>query len=75
MKKFWIKKSTCIFLTKLCHYHLCEDIKILCMYYENGSRQYAEEKNAFLRCEDLRVSWDLKLVPRIPNNITNPSFP
>ena len=42
------------------HYHLSEDIKILCMYYQKRSGQYAEEKNTFLRYEDLRVSWDLK---------------
>ena len=49
-------KSTWIFLTKLCHYHLSEDIKILCMHYQNSSQQYTAEKNMFLRCEDLRVS-------------------
>ena len=59
-KKFWIKESTWIFLTTLCHYHLSEDIKILCMHYQNKSQQYTEEKKTFLRCEDLRVSWDLK---------------
>ena len=60
MKKLWIKESTFLtkitFLTKLCHYHLFEDIKILCMNYQKRSQQYTEEINAFLRCEDLRVS-------------------
>ena len=40
----------------LCFYHLSKDIKILCMYYQKTSRQYVEEKNTLLRCEDLRVS-------------------
>ena len=51
-----MKESSLIFLTKLCHYHLPEDIKILCMHYQKRSQQYAEGKNTFLRCEDLRVS-------------------
>ena len=49
-KKNWIKQSTWIFLTKLCHYHMSEDIKILCMYYQKRSQQYTEEKDTFLRC-------------------------
>ena len=57
-KKQRIKESTWIFLTKLCHYHLSKDIKILCMHYQKGSQQHTEEKNTFLRCEDLRVSRD-----------------
>ena len=35
---------------------MSEDIKILCMHYQKRSQQYAEEKNTFLGCEDLRVS-------------------
>ena len=58
-KNFWIRESTWIFLTKLCHYHLSEDRKTPCMHYQKWSQQYAEEKSTFLRCEDLRVSWDL----------------
>ena len=56
---FLIKESTWIFLTKLCHYHLSEDSKVLCTHYQKRSQQYAEEKSIFLRCEDLKVSWDL----------------
>ena len=56
---FWIKESTWIFLTKLCHYRLSEDSKVLCTHYQKSSQQYAKEKSTFLRCEDLRVSWDL----------------
>ena len=41
---FELKKNIWIFLTKLCHYHLSEDIKVLCMHYEKRSQQYAEEK-------------------------------
>ena len=47
------------YLTKLCHCHLSEDIKILCMHYQKRSQQYTEEQKTFLRCEDLRVSWDI----------------
>ena len=63
MKKIWIKESTWIFLTKLCAHDLSEDIKILWRHYQKRSQQYAEEKNTFLRCEDLRVSWDLGFNP------------
>ena len=59
-KKNWIKESVWIFLTKLCQYYLSKDIKILCMHYQKRSLQYFEEKNTFLRCENLRVSRDLK---------------
>ena len=31
------------------------------MHYQKRSQQYAEEKNTFLRCEDLRVSLDLNM--------------
>ena len=44
-KKNWIKESAWIFLTKLYHYHLSEDIKILCMHFQKRSQQYTEEKN------------------------------
>ena len=60
-EKNCIKESTWIFLTKLCHYHLSEDVKILCMHCQKRSQQCTEGKNTFLRCENLRVSWDLKL--------------
>ena len=56
-KKNWIRESTWIFLNKLCHYHLSEDIKIFCMHYQKRSQQYIEEKATFLECEDLRISW------------------
>ena len=55
MKKFELK-NTWIFLSKLCQYQLSEDIKILCLHYKKRSQQHTEEKNTFLRCEDLRVS-------------------
>ena len=61
-KKNWIKESVWIFLTKFCQYYLSKDIKILCMHYQKRSLQYFEEKNTFLRCENLRVSRDLKHV-------------
>ena len=63
---FWVRAKTLyasreyFFIgTKLCHYHLFEDIKTLCMHYQKRSQQYTEEENTFLRCEDLKVSWDL----------------
>ena len=59
-KKNWIKEGTWIFLVKLCHYHLSENIKILYVHCQKSSQQYTEEKNTFLRCENLRVSWELK---------------
>ena len=65
MKKIWIKKSTWIFLTKLCHYHMYEISKILSMHHQNRSQQYTAEKT-FLRCEALRVSWDLKVTCSFP---------
>ena len=30
------------------------------MYYQKRFRQYTEEKNTWLKCEDLRASRDLK---------------
>ena len=60
-EKNCIKESTWIFLTKLCHYHLSEDVKIFFMHCQKRSQQCTEGKNTFLRCENLRVSWDLKL--------------
>ena len=44
MKKNWIEGSTWIFLTKLYHYNLSEDIKNLFMDYQKSSQQYTEEK-------------------------------
>ena len=46
-KKNWIKESTWIFLTKLCHYHLSENTKILVMHYQKSSQQYTEQKKHF----------------------------
>ena len=52
MEKNWIKESTCIFLTKFCHYHWSDDIQNLCMHYQKRFQQYAEEKITFLKSED-----------------------
>ena len=41
------KESTWIFLAKWCHYHLSEDMKILCVHYQKRSQQYTEEKHIF----------------------------
>ena len=46
-KKNWIKESTWIFLTKLCHYHLSKDIGILCMHYQKRSQKCREGKTHF----------------------------
>ena len=42
-EKKWIKESTWISLTKLYHYYLSEDIKILCMHYQKRSQQFTEK--------------------------------
>ena len=68
-EKIWIKESTWIFLNKLCNYHLSEDIKILCVHYQKRSQQYTREKNTFLKCEDVRVSWDLKIIIEVWSSI------
>ena len=44
---------------------MSEDLKVLCKHYQNRSQQYTAEKNTFLRCEDLGVSWDLKVITDI----------
>ena len=33
----------------------------LYIHYQKWSQQYTEEKSKFLRCEDLRIFWDLKV--------------
>ena len=55
MKKIELKKVLEYFLTKLCHYDLFKDSRILCINYQNWSKQNAVVKT-FLRYEDLKVS-------------------
>ena len=43
-------------MNQLCHHNLSKDFKIWCLRYQKRLQQYTEEKNTFLRCEDLSAS-------------------
>ena len=71
-----VNLCACIFVTQLYHYHLSENIKVLCMDSQKWSQHYAGGKthfNTFLRCEDWRVSWGLKTLNELQASVVNVS--